>query len=145
MPEVAPGFWDWELCTSREHPELVTPFGELPVRQVVNAMQGVYELLVPTRRRAGRIRVESFIRGEDLNRAVGGVDDSDHLVGRAVDFVPIDMSPEELLDLFLAGDVPGAEWHKLNFYTDRRAFHGAWRPVAEGPGERLVFIDWELT
>ncbi len=100
----------------------------------------------PTRDFAGRLDMTSFIRGPELNAAVGGVDDSDHLTGRACDFLPAEMNARALIEALAAGEVPAAEWDKLNLYTKgpgAGSIHVANRRLEDGPGRRLVFVNWD--
>lgn len=141
--QIAPHFVGRELVISRQHPELELVLEEVEPWILINALRVLWCSLVPFRSVAGRIAVLSFIRPEDLNAMVGGVDDSDHLVGLAADFRPLDIAPHEFFELVKRGHCAGATFDKLNLYGDAGTFHVAHRPVDAGPPRGLIFRDWQ--
>ncbi len=53
-------------------------------------------ILQPIRDKWGRIGVNSAFRSDGVNKAVGGVEDSDHPLGEAADIVPLDADIDEV-------------------------------------------------
>lgn len=99
--------------------------------------------LQPFRDFAGRIGVLSFIRGDELNKAVGGIEGSDHLFGLAADFKTLDMPAHEFFSAIQRGHVPRATWDQLNIYTAPGTFHVAHRPLEDGGPRRRIYSNWE--
>lgn len=82
--------------------------------------------------------ITSGYRCEKLNKAVGGVDDSDHLFARAVDLVSGRMSPFALAKAFrdcyshhTGGQLP---FDQLILEHDQDAVHASFRGVQESRG-----------
>ncbi len=81
---------------------------------VVNMTYGCLMLLEPARRQVGPIIVNSGYRNARVNRLVGGVHNSQHLLGQAADIRPRDpqqfqrlvdfLSHHELTDQLLTGN-----------------------------------------
>lgn len=141
-------FHDWELSVSSDHPELITPFDELPAHLVANAMRVLLEFGQPSRDLAGEHEVLSFIRGPELNNTVGGVPTSSHLTGLGLDFRPVGLiTPKTYWSMAEIGSLAGAgaRWDKLNMYTrfDPASFHVGLRPVEAGPGRMRLYVDWK--
>lgn len=143
--KISEHFRRYELVVSDEHPELAYTFLTLPRSLLVNSMRVTLLSMQPFRNVAGRIDVLSFCRGEELNAAVGGVDDSDHLEGLACDFKPREISAPKFLELARDGALEraGATWDKLNLYVGPGTFHVSQRLVEAGPPRMLIFVDWQ--
>ena len=141
---VAPSFDEGELVASRDHAELAYTFADIGARRSSNATRLLCGFMQPARDFAGRIDVLSFVRSPALNTAIPGAKpDSDHLDGNACDFRTAEAEPAAFLEAARRDEIPGAEWDKLNLYTESATFHVANRPLEEGPGRRRVFIDWQ--
>ncbi len=67
-------------------------------QELINLTRMVTLVLDPIRLEVGRLTVSSGFRSEAVNGAVGGVDDSFHLLGCGADLQG-EMSTEELFDL----------------------------------------------
>lgn len=147
MSRPAPFFVEQDFVRSRQHPELELVLDEVEPSVLINAQRVMLWSLYPFRLAAGRIAVLSFIRGADLNdmlvRTHGAKPDSDHLVGLAADFTPLDMTPDQFFDMIRRGHVPAATWDKLNMYTEAGSFHVGHRPVDVGPPRRRIYVDWQ--
>jgi hypothetical protein len=64
-----------------------------------NLLDLVNEVLQPLRDKLGvAVKINSGYRSEALNRAIGGVNSSQHSKGEAADITAGDMSPKELFD-----------------------------------------------
>ena len=66
------------------------PCNKPTLQHVVNMAYGCQLLLEPARQLVGPIIVNSGYRNEDVNRHVGGVPNSQHLLGQAADIRPRD-------------------------------------------------------
>jgi len=67
--------------------------------EVANLLDLVNEVLQPLRDKLNKpIAINSGFRSEALNKAIGGVNRSQHSKGEAADIVVKDMSPKELFD-----------------------------------------------
>jgi hypothetical protein len=140
---ISRNFSEWELTISRQHPELSIPFDELEPRVLAHSIITVHTMMQPIRDVAGWLDVLSFIRSLELNDAVGGKVDSDHLRGLCVDFRPRAMSCEDLWLMAQNGELAHADFDKLNYYPARRSFHGAIRPLEDGLPRRRLYLDWQ--
>jgi len=69
-----------------------------PPAEIFPALELLHKFLEAVRRNYGALEVTSGYRSGAVNAAVGGVSDSLHLVGRAVDFRPLSVSPAKLYD-----------------------------------------------
>ena len=93
------------------------------VQAVVNMAFGCHMLLEPAREAVGPIIVNSGYRNEDVNRHVGGVPNSQHLLGQAADIRPRDPSQFQPLVDFL-------RTHPLTdqLLTGKGWLHVSWSP-----------------
>lgn len=140
---ITANFSEWELRVSRNHPELVPALDEIPGAVLAHAVIGAHIMMQPLRDVAGWIDVLSWIRLEELNAATPGAKpDSDHRRGLCVDFRPRLITPAEFWRLAVAGELGEARFDKLNFYPERRSFHGAIRPLEDGEQRMLLYLDW---
>ena len=93
---LSPHFKLSEFLNLRKHQ------GNFPTMQVVvNLTYGCHQLLEPARLIAGPIIINSGFRCESVNRKVGGVAGSQHLIGQAADIRPKDASQFPALVDFL--------------------------------------------
>lgn len=69
-----------------------------PPRSVYPALEYLHKFLEAIRRNYGAIEVTSAYRTPQVNAAIGGVGNSLHLTGRAVDFRPLSVSPAKIYD-----------------------------------------------
>lgn len=70
------------------------------MQDVVNLTYGCLWLLEPARLIVGPIIINSGFRNEDVNRKVGGVRNSQHLLGQAADIHTVKDTPAENKKLF---------------------------------------------
>ena len=118
MSSVSADFTERELVASRDHPELELVLEELEPRILLNASRIVWTFMQHARDHAGRLAVLSFIRSRALSEATPGAKiGGSHEDGLAVDFQPLDMTPEAFFEAIRRGHVPRASWDKLNLYT----------------------------
>ena len=109
-----------EFLNLKKHPE------NIPTMQVVaNLTCGCLMLLEPARAIVGPIIVNSGFRSEAVNRKVGGVKNSQHLIGQAADIRPKDPAQFSALVAFFKN------WE----YTDQLLtastwLHLSWNPFA---------------
>lgn len=84
------------------------------------------------------LHVSSGYRSERVNRAVGGVDTSEHLFGRAADFVPMGMDIGHVFGLIQRS---GIVWNQL---IHEHSAHSEWIhlsiPCAHEPGKHEVMV-----
>jgi hypothetical protein len=82
---LSPHFYLREFLNLSKYPE------NIPTMQVVaNLTYGCHLLLEPARLEVGPIIINSGFRSEAVNRKVGGVSNSQHLIGQAADIHPKD-------------------------------------------------------
>ena len=118
---LSPHFKLSEFLNLRKYPE------NIPTMQdVANMTYGCHQLLEPARLMAGPIIINSGFRCESVNRKVGGVARSQHLVGQAADIRPKDPAQFPVLVDFLKN------WE----YTDQLLtgndwLHVSWNPFAQ--------------
>ena len=106
---LSPHFLLREFLNLNKYPE------NIPTMQVVaNLTYGCHQLLEPARLMVGPIIVNSGFRCESVNRQVGGVRNSQHLVGQAADIRPKDpVQFQTLVDFFTFRPTPPLCPHRL--------------------------------
>ena len=117
---LSPNFTLGEFLNLPKYPENV------PTPQVIaNLVFGCHLLLEPARKVVGPILVNSGFRCEQVNRKVGGVVRSQHLLGQAADIRPSD--PSQFLRL-----VDFLRRHPLTdqLLTGTNWLHVSWNPFA---------------
>ena len=102
------------------------PDNKPSMQDVVNMTYGCLMLLEPARKEVGPIIINSGFRNSRVNRLVGGVANSQHLLGQAADIRPKD--PAQFLRL--------VEFLKACSYTDQLLtgngwLHISWNPFAQ--------------
>ena len=99
------------------------PDNKPTMQDVANMTYGCVMLLEPARQVVGPIIINSGFRNEDVNRHVGGVRNSQHLLGQAADIRPKDPSQFQLLVDFL----------KNSEYTDQLLTGNGWLHISWNP------------
>ena len=118
---LSPHFKLSEFLNLRRHPE------NIPTMQAVaNLAYGCHELLEPARLIVGPIIINSGFRCEAVNRKVGGVKNSQHLIGQAADIRAKDPSQFQRLVEFLK-DCPNTD----QLLTGSTWLHISWNPFAQ--------------
>ena len=118
---LSPHFKLGEFLNLGKYPE------NIPTMQVVaNLTYGCHLLLEPARAIAGPIIINSGYRSEAVNRKVGGVSNSQHLVGQAADIRPRDPARFWPLVEFLK-----ACEHTDQLLTGNGWLHISWNPLAQ--------------
>ena len=118
---LSPHFMLSEFLKLDKYPE------NIPTMQVVvNLTYGCHLLLEPARNEVGPIIINSGFRNEDVNRKVGGVKNSQHILGQAADIRLKDPANFQRLVEFL----------KASPYTDQLLtgngwLHISWNPFAQ--------------
>ena len=118
---LSPHFKLGESLNLEKYPE------NIPSMQVVaNLTYGCHLLLEPARQVVGPIIINSGFRSETVNRRVGGVRNSQHLIGQAADIRPKD--PAQFATL--------VEFLKICEHTDQLLtgngwLHISWNPFAQ--------------
>ena len=118
---LSPHFKLGEFLNLEKYPE------NIPSMQVVaNLTYGCHLLLEPARQVVGPIIINSGFRSETVNRRVGGVRNSQHLIGQAADIRPKD--PAQFATL--------VEFLKICEHTDQLLtgngwLHISWNPFAQ--------------
>lgn len=98
----------------------------MPTMQaVVNLTYGCHMLLEPARKVVGPIIINSGFRNDDVNRKVGGVKNSQHLLGQAADIRPKDARQfQRLIEFLKAHDLTD------QLLTGNGWLHISWNPIA---------------
>ena len=118
---LSPHFKLGEFLNLGKYPE------NIPSTQVVaNLTYGCHQLLEPARQIVGPIIINSGFRNEAVNRTVGGVTNSQHLIGQAADIRPKDPAQFQRLVDFL-------RHHTLTdqLLTGSTWLHISWNPFAQ--------------
>jgi hypothetical protein len=109
-----------EFCNFSKYPD------NLPTPQVVfNLKYGCQYLLEPARREVGPIIINSGFRNPRVNALVGGVKNSQHLLGQAADIRPKDPQQFQRLVDFLRDCE-----HTDQLLTGNGWLHISWAPFA---------------
>ena len=107
-----------EFCNFSKYPD------NLPTPQVLfNLKYGCQYLLEPARREVGPIIINSGFRNSRVNALVGGVKNSQHLLGQAADIRPKDPRQFQRLVDFL----------RANEYTDQLLTGNGWLHISWCP------------
>lgn len=107
-----------EFCNFSKYPD------NLPTPQVVfNLKYGCQYLLEPARREVGPIIINSGFRNPRVNALVGGVKNSQHLLGQAADIRPKDPRQFQRMVDFL----------RANEYTDQLLTGNGWLHISWCP------------
>ena len=109
-----------EFLNLKKYPE------NIPTMQVVaNLTYGCHLLLEPARQIVGPIIINSGFRSEAVNRKVGGVRNSQHLIGQVADIRPKDPTQfQRLVDFLKAHDLTD------QLLTASTWLHISWNPFA---------------
>ena len=93
------------------------------MQDVINLTYGCHLLLEPARLIVGPIIINSGFRNEDVNCRVGGVKNSQHLIGQAADIRPKDSAQfQHLVELL-----------KVSPYTDQLLTGNGWLHISWNP------------
>jgi len=115
---LSPHFRLSEFLNLKKYPE------NMPTMQAVaNMSYGCCQLLEPARFMVGPIIVSSGFRCEEVNRKVGGVRNSQHLIGQAADIRPMNPGQFQNLVEFLK------DWE----YTDQLLTGNGWLHISWNP------------
>ena len=99
------------------------PDNKPTLQNVVNMAYGCYFLLEPARLIVGPIMINSGFRNARVNRLVGGVNNSQHLLGQAADIRPAD--PKQFAKL--------VEFLSTSPYTDQLLTGNGWLHISWNP------------
>lgn len=99
------------------------PDNKPSTQDIVNMTYGCIILLEPARRVAGPIIINSGFRNSRVNRLVGGVANSQHLIGQAADIRPKD--PTQFWNL--------VEFLKTCEHTDQLLTGNGWLHISWNP------------
>ncbi len=119
-----------ECCQLSKYPD-----NSPTMQAVANMAYGCLMLLEPARREVGPIIINSGLRNSRVNALVGGVKNSQHLLGQAVDIRPKD--PAQFLNL-----VSFLKSHELTdqLLTGNGWLHISWNPF--GQPRHFIRIDY---
>ena len=117
---LSPHFLLNEFLNLKKYPE------NIPTMQVVaNLTYGCHQLLEPARLIVGPIIINSGFSNETGNRRVGGVRNSQHLIGQAADIRPKDPAQfKRLVDFFKTWEFTD------QLLTANTWLHVSWNPFA---------------
>lgn len=95
MHQLSENFWLHEFLFSKK--ALQHGIKNTPTAKVIDNLTWLCRtILQPTRNQWGAIKIESGFRVYELNKLVGGVYDSDHMLGLAADIVPLEAHPQDV-------------------------------------------------
>ena len=115
---LSPHFKLSEFLNLRKYPQNIPS-----MQEVVNMTYGCNMLLEPARVIAGPLIINSGFRNADVNRQVGGVKNSQHLLGQAADIRPKD--PSQFWPL--------VEYLKICEHTDQLLTGNGWLHISWNP------------
>ena len=119
--QLSPHFRLSEFLNLGKYPD------NIPTMQaMVNMTYGCLTLLEPARQLVGPIIINSGYRSEEVNKKVGGVKNSQHLIGQAADIRPRDSAQFHRLVEFLQ-----ASPHTDQLLTAATWLHISWTPFAQ--------------
>lgn len=102
------------------------PDNKPTLQDVANMTYGCIMLLEPARLEVGPIIINSGFRNSRVNRLVGGVSNSQHLIGQAADIRPKDPAQfQRLVDFLKAHDLTD------QLLTGSTWLHLSWNPFAQ--------------
>jgi hypothetical protein len=117
---LSPHFMLSEFLNLKKYPD------NLPdTQQLLCLHYGCLMLLEPARQEVGPIIINSGFRNDDVNRKVGGVKNSQHLLGQAADIRPKDARQFQRLIEFLK-----AHDQTDQLLTGNGWLHISWNPIA---------------
>ena len=119
--QLSPHFKLSEFCNLKKYPQNIPT-----IQQIANMAYGCRNLLEPARQAIGcPIIINSGFRNADVNRRVGGVRNTQHLLGQAADIRPKDPAQFDRLVDFL-------RHHALTdqLLTGNGWLHISWAPFA---------------
>ena len=127
---LSPHFTLAEFCNWQKYPANVPT-----TQQMANLTYGCLMLLEPARQEVGPIIINSGFRNSRVNRLVGGVKNSQHLLGQAADIRPKDPAQFQRLVAFLRN----CEYTD-QLLTASNWLHISWNPFA--PPRHFVRIGY---
>lgn len=116
----------------------------IEAEQYKPALVALAELLQPVRDHFGVLRVNSAFRGPSVNKGAGGASKSQHLVGQAVDFVPLSegVTLEQVFEWIKASDLPfGQLILEIPSPTSRWIHLSLGAPWRKGKNRETLFFD----
>ena len=137
--KLSKNFSSEELRVSKDHPKLAGNI-ILKIEKVLSAQVLAVSCLQPTRDKFGKITVLSWIRDEELNKAVGGSDDSDHLTGCAADIYPVNFDVDHVFKwLVLESNLP---FRQVIYYPEQKFIHiSCNHPLKDEKHEALISVN----
>lgn len=115
---ISPHFKLGEFLNLKKYPNNIPS-----MQDVANLTYGCHFILEPARKEVGPIIINSGFRNEAVNRKVGGVANSQHLIGQAADIRPSDPAQFLRLVAFL----------KSCQYTDQLLTGNGWLHISWNP------------
>lgn len=115
---ISPHFKLGEFLNLKKYPNNIPS-----MQDVANLTYGCHFILEPARKEVGPIIINSGFRNEFVNRKVGGVTNSQHLLGQAADIRPSDPAQFLRLVAFL----------KSCQYTDQLLTGNGWLHISWNP------------
>ena len=109
-----------KILVSNDRPDLVD-FSKLTMEQIMTAKLTAMTCIDPIIDRMGKHIFQSFVRPEDLNRAVGGDINSGHRYGSTVDLTPVEVDFWSVVFwIYHNADI---DWRKLLIYPKQNFYH----------------------
>jgi len=116
---ITKNFYVKELRVSAQHSELAQKIEITPL--IFNTAKLLLESCwQPVRDRFGLINVNSFVRSPELNALVGGTENSDHLIGAAMDGTPKESTCFEVFKWIAKNKLP---YRQVIYYVEFDFIH----------------------
>lgn len=109
-----------EFKVSKDHPELASKIVFSPM-DIMTIRVLALECLQPIRDSYGSIQILSGKRSAELNTAVGGAKDSDHLTANAADIVSLDSSLLAVMEWIV--NKSGIPYRQVIYYPNEKFIH----------------------
>lgn len=125
--------FDRQLTKNVNLAELIVtsqPFANIPSDAEIKRLESLaINLLQPTRNLLGvPMRFTSVFRSPEVNKAVGGAANSQHLYCEAADFIPVGMSLQTAMKMIVNSNIPYDQLIIETGKNNEQWIHISWRP-----------------
>lgn len=122
-----------------------------PSKVVANLALLCHDVLEPLRAMVGPIVVTSGYRPANLNAAIGGAPDSDHIKGLAADIRAVNMPLSQLAQVVRIAKLPGmqkaifefSQWIHVATHEPGQLYSPTYLVATLGADRRVVYSAWE--
>ena len=135
--KLSPNFTLGEMLVTSQ------PFPNIPNEaEKKNLKMLVQKVVQPARDLVGRLRVNSAFRSNDVNKAVGGVDNSQHRLGLAADVFPLDLDIDKAFYQIKSSKIPYDQIILETGKKGERWIHISYNP--NGQRKQALLANWNF-